>query len=137
MPPTSRRLKSHTQQAVPHTRSPSTWQGPITLRLPRYLSYCASCSSKHPQHTRQHTSVVQPHISLQCSPQIHSHAPHGNATTQHIHGPQGLFHQKVTPASRCAVLAVNWPALHCKKIAEAEAVVSVNEKNWLVMHVHV
>jgi hypothetical protein len=26
---------------------------------------------------------------------------------------------------------------HCKKIAEAEAVVSVNEKKWLVMHVHV
>ena len=25
----------------------------------------------------------------------------------------------------------------CKKIAEAEAVVSVNEKKWLVMHVHV
>jgi hypothetical protein len=25
----------------------------------------------------------------------------------------------------------------CNKIAEAEAVVSVNEKKWLVMHVHV
>jgi hypothetical protein len=25
----------------------------------------------------------------------------------------------------------------CSKIAEAEAVVSVNEKKWLVMHVHV
>ncbi len=27
--------------------------------------------------------------------------------------------------------------VHCSKIAEAEAVVSVNEKNWLVMHMHV
>jgi hypothetical protein len=26
---------------------------------------------------------------------------------------------------------------HCSKIAEAEAVVSVNEKKWLVMHMHV
>jgi hypothetical protein len=25
----------------------------------------------------------------------------------------------------------------CSKIAEAEAVVSVNEKKWLVMHMHV
>ena len=25
----------------------------------------------------------------------------------------------------------------CSKIAEAEAVVSVNEKKWLVMHIHV
>ena len=29
------------------------------------------------------------------------------------------------------------PDLSCNKIAEAEAVVSVNEKKWLVMHVHV
>jgi hypothetical protein len=28
-------------------------------------------------------------------------------------------------------------SLCCSKIAEAEAVVSVNEKKWLVMHVHV
>jgi hypothetical protein len=28
-------------------------------------------------------------------------------------------------------------SLHCSKIAEAEAGVSVNEKKWLVMHVHV
>jgi hypothetical protein len=30
-----------------------------------------------------------------------------------------------------------WCGLCCSKIAEAEAVVSVNEKKWLVMHVHV
>ncbi len=28
-------------------------------------------------------------------------------------------------------------AMHCSKIAEAEAAVSVNEKVWLVMHMHV
>jgi hypothetical protein len=27
--------------------------------------------------------------------------------------------------------------VHCSKIAEAEAAVSVNEKKWLVMHMHV
>jgi hypothetical protein len=27
--------------------------------------------------------------------------------------------------------------VHYKKIAEAEAAVSVNEKKWLVMHMHV
>jgi hypothetical protein len=27
--------------------------------------------------------------------------------------------------------------LYCSKIAEAEAAVSVNEKKWLVMHMHV
>jgi hypothetical protein len=27
--------------------------------------------------------------------------------------------------------------MHCSKIAEAEAAVSVNEKKWLVMHMHV
>jgi hypothetical protein len=38
-------------------------------------------------------------------------------------------------------LTVCSPMVHqrlcCSKIAEAEAVVSVNEKEWLVMHVHV
>jgi hypothetical protein len=28
-------------------------------------------------------------------------------------------------------------AVHCSKIAEAEAVVSVNKKKWLMMHVRV
>jgi hypothetical protein len=27
--------------------------------------------------------------------------------------------------------------VHCSKIAEAEAAVSVNEKKWLLMHMHV
>jgi hypothetical protein len=35
-----------------------------------------------------------------------------------------------TLASKCARQC-------CSKIAEAEAVVSVNEKKWFVMHVHV
>jgi hypothetical protein len=35
-----------------------------------------------------------------------------------------------TPSCACVQLC-------CTKITEAEAVVSVNEKKWLVMHVHV
>ena len=30
-----------------------------------------------------------------------------------------------------------WWLIYCNKIAEAEAAVSVNEKKWLVMHMHV
>jgi hypothetical protein len=37
-----------------------------------------------------------------------------------------------TPAG-CIALAL----VCCSKIAEAEAAVSVNEKKWLVMHMHV
>jgi hypothetical protein len=37
-------------------------------------------------------------------------------------------------SSRCAWLELRVP---CSKIAEAEAAVSVNEKKWLVMHMHV
>jgi len=39
----------------------------------------------------------------------------------------------VTPADRHCLCVVAC----CSKIAEAEAAVSVNEKKWLVMHMHV
>jgi hypothetical protein len=43
------------------------------------------------------------------------------------------------PLSRLTVLTPSppCPCWHCSKIAEAEAAVSVNEKMWLVMHMHV
>ena len=37
----------------------------------------------------------------------------------------------------CTAAVLNMWELCCNKIAEAEAAVSVNEKKWLVMHVHV
>jgi hypothetical protein len=46
-------------------------------------------------------------------------------------GPEG----PLPPAT--AVLAVCTRCRGCSKIAEAEAAVSVNEKKWLVMHMHV
>jgi hypothetical protein len=36
-----------------------------------------------------------------------------------------------------AAVAAAHRSSHCSKIAEAEAVVSVNEMKWLMMHVHV
>jgi hypothetical protein len=50
---------------------------------------------------------------------------------------------KVAPAvstswgHRLAVLNTTHPILCCSRIAEAAAAVSVNEKKWLVMHMHV
>ena len=35
------------------------------------------------------------------------------------------------------LLQCNMSTVLCSKIAEAEAAVSVNEKKWLVMHMHV
>jgi hypothetical protein len=40
-------------------------------------------------------------------------------------------------SSRLGSIFSYFLTVHCSKIAEAEAAVSVNEKKWLVMHMHV
>ncbi len=60
--------------------------------------------------------------------------------------PEGIpehSHTSFAVAVAVAVAALNLPRCHvlhvlfcCGKTAEAEAVVSVNQKDWLVMHMH-
>jgi hypothetical protein len=51
--------------------------------------------------------------------------------SHHIWGATGRRPQ----ASHAATRTQQLPVVHCNKIAEAEAAVSVNEEKWLVMHV--
>ena len=43
----------------------------------------------------------------------------------------------LTTVSSCSLKLVMHGSMHCRKIAEAEAAVFVNEKKWLVMRMHV
>ena len=47
------------------------------------------------------------------------------------------LHTSIHQQSLDSSLAIVFLTVHCSKIAEAEAAVSVNEKKWLVMHMHV
>ena len=65
---------------------------------------------------------------------------HCSATTCILHGRTHCFAQNPCRYEFCRVPVVvrsQRPKLCCSKIAEAEAAMSVNEKKWLVMHMHV
>jgi hypothetical protein len=53
-----------------------------------------------------------------------------------LHGSSVKFPRVVVLLLLWALLLKWWVPLLLCKIAEAEAIVSVNEKKWLVMHVH-
>jgi hypothetical protein len=55
----------------------------------------------------------------------------------HVHTIVTLHHRDVTCKPLLPLRTCQQTSACCSKIAEAEAAVFVNEKKWLVMHMHV